>query len=195
MRDFCALQLIHSLRRLRLDDEAIASARSPRGIEQVSIQRRIHTRPQNARGGSRTRGLWLRRPTLYPTELPAQNNNLKKKPVNRRQKRETGLEPATSTLARLHSTTELLPHAYGISRSFFMEATSRFELENGGFADLCLTTWLCRLICWSGRRDLNPRLQPWQGCTLPLSYSRSTKEGSTLETPFLSSSFFHFAGK
>ena len=25
---------------------------------------------------------------------------------------------------------------------------------------------------WSGRRDLNPRLQPWQGCTLPLSYSR-----------------------
>ena len=26
---------------------------------------------------------------------------------------------------------------------------------------------------WSGRRDLNPRLQPWQGCTLPLSYSRA----------------------
>ncbi len=25
---------------------------------------------------------------------------------------------------------------------------------------------------WSGKRDLNPRLQPWQGCTLPLSYSR-----------------------
>ena len=87
--------------------------------------------------------------------------------------RETGFEPATSTLARLHSTTELLPHAYGISRSFFMEATSRFELENGGFADLCLTTWLCRLMLWSGRRDLNPRLQPWQGCTLPLSYSRA----------------------
>ena len=110
MRDFCAPPLIYSLFKLRLDDEAIAGARSPRGIEQVSIQRRIHTRPQNARGGSRTRGLWLRRPTLYPTELPAQNNNLKKKPVNRRQKRETGLEPATSTLARLHSTTELLSH-------------------------------------------------------------------------------------
>ena len=27
-----------------------------------------------------------------------------------------------------------------------MEAASRFELENGGFADLCLTTWLCRRI-------------------------------------------------
>src|SRR4030042_4634355 len=27
---------------------------------------------------------------------------------------------------------------------------------------------------WSGKRDLNPRLRPWQGRTLPLSYSRST---------------------
>ncbi|GEM_PF-6625786 len=26
---------------------------------------------------------------------------------------------------------------------------------------------------WSGRRDLNPRPQPWQGCALPLSYTRS----------------------
>ncbi|MDF2548465.1 MAG: hypothetical protein K0R93_3363 [Anaerosolibacter sp.] len=25
-----------------------------------------------------------------------------------------------------------------------LEAASRFELENKGFADLCLTTWLCR---------------------------------------------------
>jgi hypothetical protein len=25
---------------------------------------------------------------------------------------------------------------------------------------------------WSGRRDSDPRLQPWQGCTLPLSYAR-----------------------
>gem|GEM_PF-4066350 len=34
---------------------------------------------------------------------------------------------------------------------------------------------LCRGFSgkWSGKRDLNPRLQPWQGCTLPLSYSRS----------------------
>ena len=28
------------------------------------------------------------------------------------------------------------------------------------------------LIYWSGKRDLNPRPQPWQGCALPLSYSR-----------------------
>ncbi len=92
--------------------------------------------------------------------------------------RETGFEPATSTLARLHSTTELLPQNLLITNhNCFLEAASRFELENGGFADLCLTTWLCRRgNIWSGRRDLNPRLQPWQGCTLPLSYSRSMKE-------------------
>ena len=119
----------------------------------------------------------------------------KRKPLNLLE-RETGFEPATSTLARLHSTTELLPRiCTAYPPIVFLEATSRFELESGGFADLCLTTWLCRLICWSGRRDLNPRLQPWQGCTLPLSYSRSTKEGSTLETPFLSSSFFYFVEK
>ena len=31
-----------------------------------------------------------------------------------------------------------------------------------------------RRICgsWSGKRGLNPRPQPWQGCALPLSYSR-----------------------
>ncbi len=27
-------------------------------------------------------------------------------------------------------------------------------------------------MSWSGRRDSNPRPQPWQGCALPLSYSR-----------------------
>ena len=27
---------------------------------------------------------------------------------------------------------------------FILEATPRFELGNKGFADLCLTTWLCR---------------------------------------------------
>ena len=26
---------------------------------------------------------------------------------------------------------------------------------------------------WSGRRDSNPRPQPWQGCALPLSYART----------------------
>ena len=30
-----------------------------------------------------------------------------------------------------------------------------------------------RRFFWSGRRDSNPRHQPWQGCTLPLSYTRT----------------------
>ncbi len=40
-------------------------------------------------------------------------------------------------------------------------------------------SWLGKF--WSGRRDLNPRLRPWQGRTLPLSYSRSPN--STLFSP------------
>ncbi len=28
---------------------------------------------------------------------------------------------------------------------------------------------------WSGRWDSNPRLQPWQGCALPLSYARESR--------------------
>ena len=33
---------------------------------------------------------------------------------------------------------------YGLC--FLLEATPRFELGNKGFADLCLTTWLCRRV-------------------------------------------------
>lgn len=56
-------------------------------------------------------------------------------------------------------------------RFFLGEAPSRLELENKGFADLRLTTWLWRRV-WSGRRDSDPRHPPWQGGTLPLSYYR-----------------------
>ena len=59
-----------------------------------------------------------------------------------------------------------------------MEVTPRFELGNEGFADPCLTTWLCHRIekgakclllfhLWSGRRGSNSLPPPWQGGALP----------------------------
>ena len=81
---------------------------------------------------------------------------------------------------------------------------------NKGFADLCLTTWLRRrlkgkgkgermqvdqlspssfrlypLRIWSGRRDLNSRLRPWQGRALPLSYSRMANDNSSVWLKFV----------
>ena len=56
-----------------------------------------------------------------------------------------------------------------------MEAAPRFEL---GIKDLQSSAlplgYAAGLLTskWSGRRDLNPRPQPWQGCALPLSYFR-----------------------
>ena len=41
----------------------------------------------------------------------------------------------------------------------------------GSILSISLYDWIY-WIYWSGKRDSNPRLQPWQGCTLPLSYSR-----------------------
>ncbi len=54
-----------------------------------------------------------------------------------------------------------------------LEAPIRFELMHKGFADLSLTTWVRRqkksrhVAGQSGKRDSNPRHQPWQGCALP----------------------------
>src|SRR6187549_1273322 len=39
-------------------------------------------------------------------------------------------------------------------------------------------TTLRRSEGWSGKRDSNPRLRPWQGRTLPLSYSRPRRKPS-----------------
>ena len=63
-------------------------------------------------------------------------------------KRETGVGPATSTLARWRSTTELFPQII-----------------------LCVFR-RCKLRYSSGKRESDPRHPPWQGGALPLSYSR-----------------------
>ena len=58
---------------------------------------------------------------------------------------------------------------------------SRSRTEVGGFAIRCMATLPTRPYClitrlrcpsWSGKRGSNSRPQPWQGCALPLSYSR-----------------------
>jgi hypothetical protein len=51
----------------------------------------------------------------------------------RQEKRKTGLEPATPTLARWCSTTELLPQLAGLAG---------FEPAHHGVKVRCLTTWL-----------------------------------------------------
>ena len=83
-----------------------------------------------------------------------------------------------------------------IGRCFFLEVTPGFEPGNQGFADPCLTTWLCHHwvplyymrtfrksphlflesampthLCghriWSGQRGSNSLPPPWQGGALP----------------------------
>ena|SRR5690554_1533723 len=125
--------------------------------------------------------------------------------------RETGVEPATSTLARLRSTTELFPlikmvpeagleparartrgilsplclpvpplrQVYYVSspcskrEEEMMEATPGFEPGMEILQTSALPLGYVASKLWSGKRGSNPRLQPWQGCALPLSYSRS----------------------
>ena len=48
-----------------------------------------------------------------------------------------------------------------------MEAAPGFEPGNNGFADRRLSHLAMPPQKWSGKRDSNPRHQPWQGCALP----------------------------
>ena len=65
------------------------------------------------------------------------------------------------------------------SVSFFLEATPRFELGNQGFADPCLTTWLCRRRMEKGAVPGRPfhleRLTRLELATSTLARWRSTR--------------------
>ena len=50
------------------------------------------------------------------------------------------------SVRRSQRTKMCLPSVFLKTKKFVMEATPRFELGNQGFADPCLTTWLCRRI-------------------------------------------------
>jgi hypothetical protein len=81
----------------------------------------------------------------------------------------------------------------------FMEARVGIEPTHKGFADLSLTAWVPRpesaqiIACnvpsigcsWSGRPGSNRRHLPWQGSTLPLSYSRSASVTITVLGPLV----------
>ena len=111
----------------------------------------------------------------------------------------TGIEPVRAINPRDFKSRA---SASSATSAMCLEAAPRFELGDKGFADLCLTTWLCRHFCkhlctdqyvwvnfnppsrdiyihkimnykfWSGKRDSNSRPSPWQGDALPLSYFR-----------------------
>ena len=57
-------------------------------------------------------------------------------------------------------------------------APSRSRPKTAGNLRLSAVPWSgetgCEETDWSGRRDSNPRPQPWQGCALPLSYARAS---------------------
>ena len=60
-----------------------------------------------------------------------------------------------------------------ILRSSLREVESR-QYDFHHFSSLRLRFLLCANV-WSGRRDSDPRLSPWQGDTLPLSHSRKQR--------------------
>jgi hypothetical protein len=62
-----------------------------------------------------------------------------------------------------------------------------------GFAGLCITILLLDLNVWSGKRGSNSRPQPWQGCALPLSYSRITRIYITLFYKIVNTDVLNFS--
>src|SRR5437764_15034419 len=68
-----------------------------------------------------------------------------------------------------------LNHRAGHSRRFMSSAFAPAALRRDNLRRLALNLPQAS-EGWSGKRDSNPRLRPWQGRTLPLSYSRPERD-------------------
>ena len=97
--------------------------------------------------------------------------------------RETSLELATSTLARLRSTNWAIP-AY--SDAWFNGAGNESRTRDLNLGKVALyqlsysRIWMHLKLNWSGKRVSNSRPQPWQGCALPTElFPHIEKEQST----------------
>ena len=86
--------------------------------------------------------------------------------------------PGTRALPKIRNRPELVMNPVEDRRGVPLPAhTGPFVLDARTSADAVLNDaeLLAKLLrkIWSGRRDSNPRPQPWQGCALPLSYARA----------------------
>ena len=102
--------------------------------------------------------------------------------------RKTGFEPATPTLARLYSTTELLPHDFIIidktpknkGLSSFLGVLTWVSHEGLEPSTLwlkvrCSTDWANGSYKWCRQEDLNPQPTDYKSVALPIELHRHGK--------------------
>ena len=68
------------------------------------------------------------------------------------------------------------------------QAAERSRRRSGGVVQRAGASTGPTIQYWSGKRDSNPRLRPWQGRTLPLSYSRPPAHHTSPRASRISSS-------
>ena len=82
---------------------------------------------------------------------------------------DAGLEP-TNVAVKVLCLTDLANPLNVVSAQGFEPRTH--ALEGRCSIQLSYAPTFIIILIWSGKRDSNSRLQPWQGCALPLNYSR-----------------------